>query len=200
MKGLLLKDFYNLRKQILWYSSMLLIFFVVSLATKNIAFISMMMIMITISIPLSALAYEEKESWQKFVITSGLDCKIIVLEKYLLGIIFMTIGIVLYLLVFLLKREEGLTWFNFPLPISMAIIAESVALPLIFYFGVEKARVMTIGILFMIVALGIGALFFFDKITNSLNLLLMIVSIFLAMFFLIVSIFSSVRIYRNKDF
>ena len=65
MLGLLLKDFYNTRKQALWYLAMILIFGVLSVVLENIAFAATIGVLVTISMPLSAIAYEEKDRYQQ---------------------------------------------------------------------------------------------------------------------------------------
>ena len=71
MLGLLLKDFYNVRKQAAWYAAMIVLFCVISVALGNTAFASTIGILVTVSIPITAIAYEEKDGWQKFVVASG---------------------------------------------------------------------------------------------------------------------------------
>ena len=88
MLGLLIKDFYNIRKQALWYAAMIVLFCVISVFLHNVAFAATIGILVTISMPLTAIAYEEKDGWQKFVVASGLRTGTIVFAKYLLGILF----------------------------------------------------------------------------------------------------------------
>lgn len=71
MLGLLLKDIYNVRKQAIWYLAMIALFCGLSIILKNVAFSSTIGILVTISMPLTAIAYEEKDGWQKFVVASG---------------------------------------------------------------------------------------------------------------------------------
>lgn len=82
MSGLILKDLYNIRKQAIWYVVMIILFSVLSIVLKNAAFAYAIGILVTISIPLAAIAYEEKDGWQKFAIASGMDIKTIVGEKF----------------------------------------------------------------------------------------------------------------------
>ena len=67
---------------------MIVLFCGLSIALKNVAFSSTIGILITVSMPLTAIAYEEKDGWQKFVIASGTKTSAIIGEKYLLGIVF----------------------------------------------------------------------------------------------------------------
>lgn len=82
MSGLILKDLYNIRKQAIWYVVMIILFSVLSIVLKNAAFAYAIGILVTISIPLAAIAYEEKDGWQKFAIACGMDIKTIVGEKF----------------------------------------------------------------------------------------------------------------------
>ena len=95
MLGLLLKDIYNIKKQAIWYLAMIVLFCGLSIALKNVAFSSTIGILITVSMPLTAIAYEEKDGWQKFVIASGTKTSAIIGEKYLLGIVFALIRLCL---------------------------------------------------------------------------------------------------------
>lgn len=75
MKGLLRKDLYNIRKQLLWYLSMLVVFFILAVALDNLSFSVSISILISTSVPVTAIAYEEKENWQKFAVAGGLSAK-----------------------------------------------------------------------------------------------------------------------------
>ncbi len=200
MTGILIKDLYNTRKQLIWYIAMIAVFFVLSLILKNIAFISTISLLATVSVPMTAIAYEEKESWQKFIAASGTDIKAIIFEKYLLGIVFAIIGNVLYAIAFFVGRENGLAWIEFVLPVSMSFIVLAAVLPLIFKFGVEKGRAFIIAIVVVMMLIWIGVLFAVDKITGVSEVALIAVCVSFAAIALVASIAISVRIYRRKEF
>ena len=92
MIGLLLNDVLNIRKQAIWYLAMILIFCIASVVMKNEAFSGAIGLMVGISIPITAMAYEERDGWQKFVVASGVRVQTIVGEKFLLGLLFSAIG------------------------------------------------------------------------------------------------------------
>lgn len=88
MRGLLIKDFYNIWKQGLWYAAMIAMFCGISVIAENPAFSATIGILASASVPLTAIAYEEKDGWQKFAAAGGLSAGTVVAEKYLLGILF----------------------------------------------------------------------------------------------------------------
>ena len=144
MLGLLLKDIYNVRKQAIWYLAMIALFCGLSIILKNVAFSSTIGIMVTISMPLTAIAYEEKDGWQKFVVASGTKIRTIVGEKYLLGIVFALVSIIVYAVTFMLVGETENRAVEITAPICMQFFVLSVVLPMVFKFGVERGRVYMI--------------------------------------------------------
>lgn len=100
MLGLLIKDLFNTRKQAVWYVAMIILFSVLSVVMQNVAFCATLGILVTVSMPLTAVAYEEKDGWQKFIVASGMNMKVIVAEKYLLGLSFALLSSVAYSVVF----------------------------------------------------------------------------------------------------
>lgn len=119
MLGLLLKDIYNVRKQAIWYLAMIALFCGLSIILKNVAFSSTIGILVTISMPLTAIAYEEKDGWQKFVVASGTKIRTIVGEKYLLGIVFALVSIIVYAVTFMLVGETENRAVEITAPICM---------------------------------------------------------------------------------
>lgn len=199
MFGLLIKDFFNIRKQIAWYVGMIVTFFVVSLSVRNLTFSASIGLLVTISVPLTALAYEERENWQRFAAASGLGAKTMVAEKYLLGILFALFSSLAYLAVFLFCFENGTTWMEFMFPVCMQFVILSVVLPLVFRYGVERGRTMTVLFVVVLVALfaaGMGLLG--DRF--SLAAPAVGIAAAVTLFLLVGSFFLSVKIYEKKEF
>ena len=84
MKGLFLKDFYNLRQLLLWYGVMMALFIAAAVISKNLSFMMGFGVFITISTASSSMAYDEKDNWYKFARACGLSPLAIAAEKYLL--------------------------------------------------------------------------------------------------------------------
>ena len=197
MTGLLIKDVYNLRKQIIWYLGLLPVFFVLSLFTDNVSFVAAVCLLVPVTVTMSAVSYEEKESWQKFVVASGTDVRTIVLEKYLLGLAFGAVCAAVYLIAFAIKGEM---WSRFVLPIAISVVVLSVVLPLIFRFGVEKGKPVIILVVLATLGIWIALLLILEKELGVSEALVISLSTVFAVLSLAVSYCVSVRIYRRKEF
>ena len=199
MLGLLIKDFYNVRKQAAWYALMLVLFCITAALLQNIAFAATMGILITISVPITAIAYEEKDGWQKFVIASGLSTKIIVGEKYFLGILCALVCSAGYSVTY---AAAGIDWdiVEFILPLCMQFWALSVVLPIVFAFGVEKGRTYMIAIIVVLIAAFIGCMPLLGNILEGNRLILPLCSAAATIIVLALSIFISIKIYNKKEF
>ena len=200
MKGLLIKDFYNIKKQIIWYIGMIIIFFSISVAVKNIAFMVSIGILVTISIPLTAIAYEEKESWQKFIVASGMSKKIIVFEKYLLGLIFFAVSSAGYVAVFFILGENASSLTEVLIPVFLQLMILSAILPVVFKFGVEKARTFTIIIVVIIMLVLVGFLNYALNIGKDVEIIICVVLSIISAVFTALSYILSVKIYNKKEF
>lgn len=198
MKGLLLKDLYNIRKQAWWYLSMILLFCLLSITVQNIAFAGTIGVLVTVSVPLIAIGYEEKDSWQKFVVASGRDIKTIVAEKYLLGIICAVTGFVAYAVVYLLSERTSLT--DLFVPLFMQITVLSVMLPTVFKFGVDKGRVYMIAVILIFMLAFIGLLSAADKFVGTDLIVFNLTTAVLIAGVLVISYFISLKIYTAKEF
>ena len=198
MKGLLLKDLYNIRKQAWWYLSMILLFCLLSVTVQNIAFAGTIGVLVTVSVPLIAIGYEEKDSWQKFVVASGRDIKTIVAEKYLLGIICAVTGYVAYAVVYLLSERTSLT--DLFVPLFMQITVLSVMLPTVFKFGVDKGRVYMIAVILIFMLAFIGLLSAADKFVGTDLIVFNLTTAVLIAGVLVISYFISLKIYTAKEF
>lgn len=200
MKGLLIKDFYNIKKQIIWYIGMIIIFFSISVAVKNIAFMVSIGMLVTISIPLTAIAYEEKESWQKFIVASGMSKKIIVFEKYLLGLIFFAVSSAGYVAVFFILGENASSLTEVLIPVFLQLMILSAILPVVFKFGVEKARTFTIIIVVIIMLVLVGFLNYALNIGKDVEIIICVVLSIISAVFTALSYILSVKIYNKKEF
>lgn len=198
MKGLLLKDLYNIRKQAWWYLSMILLFCLLSVTVQNIAFAGTIGVLVTVSVPLIAIGYEEKDSWQKFVVASGRDIKTIVAEKYLLGIICAVTGFVAYAVVYLLSERTSLT--DLFVPLFMQITVLSVMLPTVFKFGVDKGRVYMIAVILIFMLAFIGLLSAAGKFVGADLIVFNLTTAVLIAGVLVISYFISLKIYTAKEF
>ena len=199
MIGLLLNDVLNIRKQAIWYLAMILIFCIASVVMKNEAFSGAIGLMVGISIPITAMAYEERDGWQKFVVASGVRVQTIVGEKYLLGLLFSAIGWIGNAVVFLCLREEGAALSALIGAICMQIIALAAVLPVVFKYGVERGRVYSIAVVVLAVIVLIACMTAFqDAVSGSVALL--VAGMVVAIASVLLSFRASVKIYEKKEF
>lgn len=199
MLGILLKDFVTTKKQIIWYVFMIALFCVVAVVTDNVAFAGSIGMVVAISVPTSAIAYEERDGFNKIAVASGIDKKVIVIEKYLLGFLFLLIGGISYFLVYYFSKEQANKWIEFVVSMCMQIVLLAIVMPVIFKFGVEKGRAYMI--LFMVVFLSIFiALMSLINFTVDSAIVVLPTVITITILGLAISIFLSIRIYGKKDF
>ncbi len=199
MLGILLKDFVTTKKQIIWYVFMIALFCVVAVVTDNVAFAGSIGMVVAISVPTSAIAYEERDGFNKIAVASGIDKKVIVIEKYLLGFLFLLIGGISYFLVYYFSKEQANKWIEFVVSMCMQIVLLAIVMPVIFKFGVEKGR--TYMILFMVVFLSIFiALMSLINFTVDSAIVVLPIVITITILGLAISIFLSIKIYKKKDF
>ena len=201
MIGLLIKDLCNTKKMILWYLATVIICFVLSVLLKNISYLYAMGIVSEISIIMTTFAYEERDSWPKFVAASGLNPKIIVLEKYVIGVGVGIIANLFSIVAFALIKTQENSWAELVILILFQIIVISCCLPAIYKFGVEKSRIFLIAIILIAVCFMIGiAEFVFKKINITSGAIISIISLFVILLSIIVSYFISLKIYNKKEF
>lgn len=177
---------------------MILLFCLLSVTVQNIAFAGTIGVLVTVSVPLIAIGYEEKDSWQKFVVASGRDIKTIVAEKYLLGIICAVTGFVAYAVVYLLSERTSLT--DLFVPLFMQITVLSVMLPTVFKFGVDKGRVYMIAVILIFMLAFIGLLSAAGKFVGADLIVFNLTTAVLIAGVLVISYFISLKIYTAKEF
>ena len=146
MLGIFVKDLYTVRKQAVWYAAVVVVFAALSVLIKQVAYAAAIGILVPVSMPLTAIAYEEREGSQKFVVASGIPRAAIVGEKYLLGLLFWLWSAAAYTTAYFILGAEGGA-VEFVLPLCLPLVVLSAVLPLAAKFGVEKARAYMIAVI-----------------------------------------------------
>ena len=147
MKGLLLKDFYMLRKYCKVYLLLALVFVFASLSgTQNLFFI-FYPCMVCSMLPANLLAYDEKSRWLQYSETLPYSKKQLVSVKYLIGLILQG-GMLLLTGITQaigMKTEQSFDLKNYlvlmMLLLTMSLISSSITLPFMFKWGVERGRI-----------------------------------------------------------
>ena len=151
MKGLILKDLLNLRKNLITIIIMCL-FYTLLFSTLNPTFLSGMITILFAMQILTTFSYDDYSKWNMYALSLPITKKQLVLSKYILGISFIIFGGVFsFILTSLLSLFKG----SFILGDLVASIIGStgimilmilILLPLIFKYGVERSRIMLLAI------------------------------------------------------
>lgn len=170
MTGLILKDFLVLKKTLRYYLFLMAVYaFFALTGTFTYSIISGFAVMLGAMGPMSAFAYDEQARWDRFAGASPVGRKGVVTARYLFALILLGVGGVIAALVSL-----GVTWFGKaevsvwwePLVVSAlvclaGVLLDSMLLPVIFKFGSEKSRVISM-IIFVICFGGMALLSYLD--------------------------------------
>ena len=194
MKGLFLKDFYNLRQLLLWYGVMMALFVAAAVISKNLSFMMGFGVFITISTASSSMAYDEKDNWYKFARACGLSPLAIAAEKYLLTL---ALGALSFALLAVCQAVIGeIDWMLNAGFFAINLMIGAVVFPVLFKFGVEKGRLALIAALVAAIALSVLLMSVSGNITTPLALALFTAAC-LALFAL--SMWLSAKILGKKD-
>lgn len=154
MKGLILKDLYNLKSQICFYGVFIFVYGAIAVYSKDQSFLSGVACILCAIMPATAYAYDEKSGWERLALSMPIQRKHLVLSKYILGWCFILAGMILSFGAGLLMGKDLAE--NALVSVSCGCIALfylSVLLPLLFRFGPELSRMIYILILLAPVAL-----------------------------------------------
>ncbi|MFV0517266.1 MAG: ABC-2 transporter permease [Aminipila sp.] len=221
MKGLILKDLLNLKKASLPMIFFLGIYFVIALFSGNSSFFTGIAMVFCAMLPISAISFDERSGFSKYVLTMPISRKLVVISRYLLSLCLIVIALLFSLIANIIIGDLSLieNVFSVLSLISVSLLIVSFSLPPIFKFGVEKGRYITIGICALMGAIA-GVAFMqigivSDKkitiigdtpslIEDSSSILLgsYLVPIFLlaSLVIFLSSMALSIKIYNNKDF
>ncbi len=146
MKGLLLKDWYMMKKYCRYYLFVSIGFIILSMMSSGDMFFVFYPCLLAGMIPVNLLGYDERSRWTEYVGTLPYTKTQIVSAKYLIGL-FTQIALLTVICIaqgvkmgiegtFVLKEFLLLMM----LLLIMASVASSPTLPFVFKYGVEKGR------------------------------------------------------------
>lgn len=209
MRGLLLKDFYNLKKTMTVYVIMTLILSAYCAFTKKSSFVSVIPVLIFSTTITSTFSMDNSVKWDKLAVPAPIKRSQIVNSKYVLLLLIIAVGIctgTVFALPFMLTNAVKFTVFvNMTLfSASIALCAGSLSIAFLYitHSAAEKIELVIIfayaGAALIVIAVSkllnlIMTPLDLNKITLSLINLLLIFVIFL------VSNRISVRYYDNCD-
>lgn len=200
MKGLFIKDFYVLRKIMLYYAVIVVVFAGLGVITDNPGFIFGISIASSIGITLSAMAYDERDGWTAYAVASGISAKSVVLEKYLLGLICPVLCTLFTIIIYVCMGNTAIIPEIISYALCYPIVIEAICLPIVNKTGVEQGRAL------MIVAVLLGILFYIliSSVTGSVSgasaFVLLAVAFITAASAVIISYSISLCVFGKKEF
>ncbi len=212
MMGLVLKDLYVMKSMGRSYLLMFGVFAVMTLMGMydGISFVSFLMVMMLIMMPINTFAYDEQAKWDRFAAATPAGRKGVVAGKYLFSALLLVVGLVLcaglqaVLYALGLHGDESLMDMLMAVVISVSVgtILNAVLLPLLFKFGTQKSRVFLMVCVGLVTAsavilLGMAS----DSVPNIGSLLGLLGGLIpiLAVGLLVISYFISQGIYGKKE-
>ena len=202
MRGLLYKDFINLRQQGRYYVMIVGIWAAISVMNKNPEFFGGLMAMFSILMPLTAYAYDEKAGWDNYALTMPVTRRKLVVARYVFGLIVLSVSAVLTLAVCLAENMELTEILELIVILgSISMICMAFTFPVVLRFGAEKAR--TVMILFFLIPIACSLIAEQAGIRlpdgAALERMVWLLPV-AAMVCLLVSLGCSIRIYEKKEF
>lgn len=157
MKGLILKDLINLKKQVKIYAVLMLVYFAIAVFSSDGIYLTGALAIFFATMPISAMSYDERSGWDKYAIAMFISRQNIVKSKYALGIISSFAGAVVSLLFCALQKMKIGEALFISLALFFAeILLNAILLPFMFKLGTEKGRmIMMIGFILPVVIIGI---------------------------------------------
>jgi len=203
MRGLLLKDLLNLKKQIKIFLIYLFFFIALAAFSHNFSTASGIIVVLCSILPVTAMSYDERAKWDKYALTMPVSRGDMVISKYLLGLILgagaLLLNLTIGLLFMFASYQEVIITSLVLFEVGLFMIA--LLLPFMFKYGVEKSRLIMLLIFFiptgLIVLLAQSGL----KPPSEATLhMLAWASPFLVLAIFIASLFISLHVYAQKQF
>ena len=206
MKALLLKDILVMKQQGKMYLLILVIYSIYSFLLKDSSMIITMIALFGFMTMFNSFSYDEKSKWNLFALSTTISRNDIVVGKYLFNLV-ITIGFSLLFLPVILflaiNSDVGLIESLKLIAIvsCISVVIANITLPVIFKFGIEKARIATM-LIFVIPVLAPYVMQFIPSdfvIPPIIANYLPMISGILLLLFTYFSIKLSMKILKSKD-
>lgn len=218
MKGLILKDFINLKKNLKIFSVLIIIYGVMSVTSEDTGLFSSTLTILFAVLVMSLYSYDEMAKWDGYALTMPLSRDTIVQGKYLMMLLLTLIGVIVglsFTSVMNIVSENSISLMdsllNSGIGAAIIIFFYSITIPIITKLGIEKARIIFMAIYLIPFILTIvikkaiksGNINMSENMTNIINYVvehayfILPVVVLLA---LCISYTISIRIYRKKEF
>lgn len=146
MKGLLIKDFYMIKKQFSFFMIVPVLFFTISIFMGDSAYFSYYSVAILSVLPISIIGYDEAYKWNKYETILPISRKSIVGEKYLLTLLLIIpmifIESIIIIIAFSWSAQNIISWIS--LTLFCGLIIPSIMLPVLMKFGYHKGKIINL--------------------------------------------------------
>lgn len=152
MKGLLLKDFCILKKQMKIVAVLVVFYAIWAIVSKTPSMMGVMIILLSIMLPITSMSYDEAGQWYRYAFSFPISRRALVLSKYVLGFLVSLCGLAIsavgnIAVLVITGWENALeSWLIIIGFLEIGVIFLSVVIPVMFRFGVEKGRLLIIAI------------------------------------------------------
>lgn len=213
MKGLIIKDILNLRKQIkivLFIIFFYVVFFSIGFNSEDSntqpSIISGLIIFLNVTTFIASFSYDEYSKWDKYAASLPITRKSIVLSKYILSLLFVVLGVIISTIYacILIITKNNINMLEFALSTGMivmvALLIIGFLIPALYKFGAERARLVLVAIAFVPTAI-IMLLTHFNvpaPSENTVGLFFKLLPVISILFF-VLSFFVSCKIYESKE-
>ena len=150
MKGLLLKDFCILKKQMKLMVVFVIFYAIWAVAAKMPTMMGTMVILLSIMMPISSMSYDEAGQWYRYAFSLPIPRRTLVLSKYVLGFLVSLGGLVVsaignIIILALTNGQNALeSWLAIIGFLELGVIFLSIIIPILFKYGVEKGRLLIV--------------------------------------------------------
>ena len=163
MSGLIWKDLMVLRKTLKTYGLFFLFYFLMAaVGLFNISFVTAVLQLIVIMLPMSAFAYDEQAKWDRYAIALPLGRRRVVAARYLFTLLMVLIAAAFSLLTCTVISITGNGLFLENLAavlttLGLGLLVADLLLPLNYKLGPERSRPYLYAIVFLPVIALVGA-------------------------------------------
>lgn len=215
MTGLIAKDFLVMRKSIKTYILFLAFYFVMTaLGLFPISFVTSMVQLIIMMLPLSAFSYDELAKWDRYAFSLPLGRRAVAGARYLFALLLSLFaalfGLVSCLILSVFFHDPNLVENCLTVTVSLALglLYCDILLPLTYKLGPERARPYFYLVIFLPIILLVGAsklgmldgLSFLEQIPEATAIVFALLLPLLPLFGMVVSYLISCRILERKEF
>lgn len=213
MRGLILKDFINMKRQVKVYILLIVLWAALSIINESGDYFNGMLLMIPALAISTVMAYDDRYKWNGYALTMPVTRKDLIVSKYLFSFIFIAGVIILSLIWQVIMGENISDSLTAALIIaSAAMIINGIAIPIFFYFGSEHGRIVffVAAVIIAVVVVAISNIGVIEELimadgsvsgyhvptTGELTLIILAAAFVVTA----VSVLVSAKIYENKDF